>query len=73
MQARTKELDDHWEGEWFCETCQDYTGQLDNHINHLVVGLPHICPRHQIHWGVSAGIHYQVNLGPNGPTLKRIQ
>jgi len=31
---RTTELDKHWLGFYWCESCKFYTGQLDLHINH---------------------------------------
>lgn len=37
---RTKELDRHWNGQFWCLTCQLYTGQPENHQGHFAEALP---------------------------------
>lgn len=36
---RTKELDKHWAGDYWCNTCQFYTGQSELHRGHDCIKL----------------------------------
>lgn len=33
---RTKELDAHWSGFWYCQNCKHYTDQFDLHEGHIL-------------------------------------
>jgi hypothetical protein len=40
MTQRTLEMDRHWQGQFHCVTCNQYTGQPENHRGHFLTALP---------------------------------
>lgn len=45
---RTQELDNHWAGRWYCNTCQFYTAQPEWHAGHQLVNLLPVPRLHEL-------------------------
>lgn len=47
---RTKELDLHWSGKFYCNDCKHYTGNKENHPGHNLIFIDNRKPEIPLMW-----------------------